>query len=326
MIRTEISRLFISRKDIRHICCTLLAAAPLCAMAQSGDTAYEFLSIPISAHSAALGGQNISVIDDDLTLTFNNPALLSNVSDKTLNLDITSYISSTKKLSAAFSRTINDRASWYAGGTVLNYGSMTETDSNGETLGEFSAKDISLQGGFAYMLSDYWSGGVSVKVLMSNYAEYSSTAIGADLGLNYCDEENGFSFSIAGRNLGGQVDPLYETNESLPFDLAAGFSKSLSNAPIRLSFTFDDLTHWDGMPLIRHMSIGADILPTRYSWIALGYNARRAHEMKVADGSSHWAGFNVGAGLSIKRLKVGVAWGKYHISSSSLIMNVSLTL
>ncbi len=300
--------------------------SPLAAWSQSGSTAYEFLTIPVSAHSAALGGQNISIIDDDVTFTFNNPALLSNVSDKMLNLDYTSYISSTKKLSAAFSRTINDRASWAVGGQVLNYGSMDETDSSGETVGNFSAKDIDVQGSFAYMLSDYWSGGVSAKLLVSNYAEYSSTALGVDLGLNYCDEANGMSFSIVGRNLGGQLDPLYETHEALPFDLAIGLSKRLSNAPIRLSFTFDDMTHWDGLPLFRHLVMGADILPSRYSWVAIGYNLRRAHEMEVADTGSHWAGLSLGAGINIKKIKIGVAWGKYHISSSSLIMNVGMAL
>ena len=298
----------------------------LCAKAQSGSTAYEFLQIPVSAHSAALGGQNVSIIDDDVTLTFNNPALLSNVSDKMLNLDYTSYIASTKKLSAAFARTINDRASWALGGQLLNYGDMTETDGAGEENGSFSAKDIALQGSFAYMLSDYWSGGVSVKALMSNYAEFSSTALGVDLGLNYCDEANGVSFSIVGRNLGGQIDPLYETYEKLPFNLALGFSKGLANAPIRLSFTFDDMTHWDNMPLMRHLNFGADILPSRNSWIALGYSIRRAHEMKVADGSSHWAGFSLGVGLNIKKLKVGLAWGKYHVAASSLVMNASFSL
>lgn len=304
----------------------LLMAFPLGAMAQSGSTAYEFLTIPVSAHSAALGGQNVSILDDDITLVFNNPALLSNVADKTLNFDYTSYIASSKKMSAAFAKTVNDRASWSLGAQLLNYGSMTETDADGNEMGDFSASDVDVQGTFAYMLTDCWSGGVSAKMLMSNYANYSSVAIGVDLGLNYVDEARGWSFSVVGRNLGGQVDPLYETNEALPFDLAMGISRTLPNNPMRFSLTFDDLTHWEHLPLIRHVNLGIDVLPSQYSWIALGYNFRRYNEMKVADGSSHWAGLSLGAGINIKKFKIGLAWGKYHVASSSLLVNASFSL
>ena len=76
---------------------------------------------------------------------------------------------------------------------------------------------------------------------------------------------------------------------------------------------------------LNHISIGADVFPSQQTWIALGYNFRRGYEMKVQD-SSHWAGFSVGAGLSLKKFKVGVTWAKYHIASSSLLINASYAL
>jgi hypothetical protein len=59
--------------------------------------------------------------------------------------------------------------------------------------------------------------------------------------------------------------------------------------------------------------------------VALGYNFRRAYEMKVLD-SSHWAGFSIGAGLSVKKFKIGLAFAKYHQASSSLLINASYVL
>ena len=44
--------------------------------------------------------------------------------------------------------------------------------------------------------------------------------------------------------------------------------------------------------------------------------------MKIGD-SKHWAGMSVGAGLNTKKFKVGLAWGKYHVAASSLIINTS---
>ncbi len=315
-------------------CLTTVAATH----AQTGTAAYEFLNVPISAHSAALGGNNVSAVEDDATLLFNNPALLVNVADRTLNFNFTSYMASSTKLSAAFVKQAGERGAWALGAQVLNYGEMTETNENFETLGKFSANDIGVQGGYTYLLTDQWTGGVQGKVLLSNYGEFNSAALAVDLGVNYYSEERGFSFSLVAQNLGGQVDALYEKNEKIPFNLVAGVSKDLANAPIRISLTMQDLTHWDkdyytvvgshlssSRRFFNHLSLGADLFPSAQTWVALGYNFRRAYEMKVLD-SSHWAGLSLGAGLSIKRFKVGVAYGKYHVASSSLLLNASYSL
>lgn len=303
----------------------MMLMAALGGYAQAGDTGYQFLRIPTSAHSAALGGNNVSAIEDDATLMFANPALLPNVSDKTLNLNYTSYIASTNKLSASFAKASGERGSWAVGAMLLNYGDMVETNENFEELGEFSAKDINIQGGYSYLFSDRWAGGVQAKVLMSDYGEYSSVALGVDLGLNYYDGEHGWSVGLVAQNLGGQVDALYEKTESLPCNVVVGVSKQLANAPLRLSWTFDELTDWDEKKPINHMSFGLDFFPSNTTWLAVGYNPRRANEMKVAD-SSKWAGFSIGAGLGIKKFKVGLAYGKYHVASSSVIVNLSYSL
>jgi len=307
---------------------TSLLVALVCSMtvhAQSGSTSYEFLNIPVSAHSAAVGGHNVSMCDDDVSLMFDNPALITYAIDNSLNLDFTSHIASSMKLSAAFSRMLNERATWAVGAQLLNYGSMDETDIAGQKTGTFSANDINVQGAFAYMLNDYWSGGVSLKMLFTNYANYKAFAMGTDLALTYFNETNGLGMSLVARNLGGQIDPLYEDREALPFDLALGFSKRFAKAPIRLHLTFDDLTHWKGVNFIQHLMLGADVFIGSNVWVGAGYNFRQAHEMKVADGSSHWAGFNAGAGLSIKKFKVALAYGKYHIAANSLIINTSFS-
>ena len=51
------------------------------AMAQDGSSVFNFLRLPFSAHAAAHGGNNISLIEDDLTLAYHNPALLINTTD-----------------------------------------------------------------------------------------------------------------------------------------------------------------------------------------------------------------------------------------------------
>ena len=295
--------------------------------AQDGKVGYQFLNIPVSAHSAALGGANVSIVEDDASMMWTNAAMLTNVSDKSILLGYNSYINSSNLMSAGFVKAIGERGTLGVGAQVLTYGTMDETDETGNVVGSFKANDLNFQASYSYLLSDRWSGAITAKVLLSNYAEFSSTALGADLALNYFDEERGFSFSAVGRNLGGQITSLYDDGdrESLPFNLAFGLSKDFANAPLRISLTADDVTHWDDVKFIQHFVLGVDILPSKSTWVGLGYNFRRAHEMKVAD-SSHWAGFSIGAGLNVKKFKVGVAYGKYHVAASSVIINAGFSL
>ncbi|MEE1289157.1 MAG: DUF3308 domain-containing protein, partial [Bacteroidaceae bacterium] len=42
--------------------------------AQESTSIFNFLNLPTSSHAMALGGKNISLIEDDASLVFQNPA------------------------------------------------------------------------------------------------------------------------------------------------------------------------------------------------------------------------------------------------------------
>ena len=67
---------------------TILMLTVLTLSAQESQTVYNFLRLPVSAHVAALGGDNITIADDDASLLLHNPALASNVSDRSLSLNM----------------------------------------------------------------------------------------------------------------------------------------------------------------------------------------------------------------------------------------------
>ena len=149
--------------------------------AQESQTGYNFLRLPVSAHAAALGGDNITLIEDDETLIFHNPALLSSVNDKTVNLNYMNYMSGVNTASASFNRTVNDKASWAVSAQLVDYGKMKETDENNIQMGEFSAKDIAVAGYFSYMLGEKFAGGIAAKFITSYIGDYNSIAVGVDL-------------------------------------------------------------------------------------------------------------------------------------------------
>lgn len=297
-------------------------------VAQESRSAYNFLRLPVSAHAAALGGDNITIIDDDQMLIFSNPALLASVSDKTISLSYMNYMAGTSMAGAAFNRVVKEKASWAASAQYIGYGTMKQTGTDGTQLGEFSAKDIAVAGYFSYMLSERIVGGITAKFVTSYIGNYSSIGMGVDLGLNYYDPDHDWSVSLVGKNLGGQLKAYDDEYDPMPIDIQLGVSKRFAHTPFRVSATLVDLNHWN-YKFTNHLVVGIDAALSESIWLGAGYNFRRANEMNIDDadgGGTHGAGLSFGAGLNLQRFKLNIAYGKYHVSSTSLMLNVGYTL
>ena len=106
----------------------LLLLASMAIWGQESQTAYNFLRLPVSAHGAALGGQNISLIEDDPSLIFSNPALLSSVSDRTIGLNFMNYMAGANTASASYCWEPKDRMMLGASGQT---GSWAASRRNG---------------------------------------------------------------------------------------------------------------------------------------------------------------------------------------------------
>ena len=78
--------------------------------AQDAASAFQFLQLPMSSHAAALGGDNTSIIEDDVTLSYHNPALLSNTHGRTLSFNYMSYLQKTNIASAAYNMEVGQRS------------------------------------------------------------------------------------------------------------------------------------------------------------------------------------------------------------------------
>lgn len=320
----------------------LLAVLPATALAQEYASAFNTLRLPASSHAAALGGQNVTLIEDEPTAGWYNPALYANVSDLSAGLDFMTYAAGSTWMGAHFVKAFGERHTMAVGAQYMNYGKMDETDEAGNTLGQFSAKDIVIGAGYSYLLSDRWTGGANLKMMVSNLADYTALAAAIDVGVNYYDDENDLSVSASLQNIGTQLKAYHDGQRThLPFTLALGFSKGMAHLPVRFHVTMTDVTRWKssyyvlpenkdkdksdkvgfGKKALNHFVLGLDILPTDYLYLSVGYNFRRAYELK-ASGSSHLAGLTAGAGVNVKHFKFGVSYAKYHQASNSIMANV----
>lgn len=307
----------------------LLLLSCLLLWGQDSQTAFNFLRLPVSAHVVALGGENITIPDDDGTLLFHNPALIGHAADGSLSLGMMTYMQGTVTASAAYQRYAGERGTWAVQGRFVNYGELKETTYDYQQTGTFSAKDIAVGGSFSYDLTNRISGGITAKLVTSYIGQYSSLAAAVDLGLNYLDADGGWSVSAVARNLGGQLSAYEDEFEHMPLDLQVGVSKRLVGSPLRFSATLVRLNDWQ-YGLGKHLVVGADLLLSDQFYLAFGYNALRATQMKItaADDSesAHGAALSLGGGIQLERLKLHVAYAKLHVSSPSLIVNFSYTL
>lgn len=332
------SKQFIDKVKLKHFIFYIFLVLPIALSAQGGEYTFNFLRLPYSAHASALGGENISIIDDDLTLAMHNPALLANVNDKTINLSYMSYMRDCNVGGAAFNKTLGERSTIAAFARYVDYGKFDGYTEDNIFTGTFTAKDIDLTFTYSYLLGERWSGGVSGKLIYSKYESAYALGLGVDLGVNYFNAEKDFSMSFVCKNLGGQVKAFEEELGIMPMDFQIGITKRFNHAPIRLSALLYNLHRWKsddfynadgskdnaGELILKHFIIGADVLIGKNFYFAIGYNYRASRELSTSGKSLD--GFSIGAGLNIYKVKFNASYSKLHTSANSLLFNLSYSL
>ncbi len=311
-----------------------------------GSTAYNFLNISTSSHIYGLGGVNISLIDDDINVTDQNPALLGPEVEKQLGINYMRYIGESNFAGVKYGMAAGERSAWAVSVQYFDYGKMTSADVSGNITGTFSVKDICFGGTYSHDITDRLRGGISIKGIYSAYDEYSAFAVASDLGLNYFDPEKDLSLSFVVANLGGQVKRFNENYDRLPVDLRLGLTKMLANVPLRLSVTAWNLTRWNlpyyevgdgsagteekkkdsfGSNLMRHLVFAAEFVPSDKFYVGVGYNYKTRTDMSTYS-RSFLSGFSLSAGLNVRRFGLGVAFAQPHSGATTLMFSITTRL
>lgn len=323
---------------IKSVAILSLLVLSLKAASQNQTSAFGFLELPQSSHEAALGGRSVSLLENDPSLTYSNPASLCAIDHSTLGLNVMTWMAGTTAAGAQYSNTVGQRGSFAVSARYVGYGVSDETDIYGNINGTFSSRDISLGGSYSYVLSDRWCGGATIKMIYSKYGYYSSFSMAADLGLLYHSASGMLTAGISFTNIGGQIKAFQDIHETLPFNITAGISLRMEHAPVQVTLTLDHLNQWRqsdfyspdgeisfGEMLARHISIGVDADITSQLYVALGLNLRNRAELAAPSGKG-LAGFSIGAGLHLNRLSFGLSFGKYQISTSSFLFNFAVNI
>lgn len=292
----------------------------------AGSSVFGFLDLPASSRLNALGGENVSIADDDISMAFMNPALLTAQTDKVLQLNYAYYFAGTMFGSVMYGHNYKDNF-FAAGIHYLDYGQMAYADEMGNLLGSsFTAKDICVNLMYARQLGPMFRIGATVKPIFSVYESYTSVALGADVGGHFQTRDSTFQMGLTLRNIGWQLKSFYEEDygqhtEMLPLNLELGLSLRLPHAPLRFSLTVHNMQRWDIAPmemdvkwydmLFRHTIWAIDIVPkSEKFYLTVSYNHRRQAEMNINNVRS-MAGFAFGAGVRVYKFRVGFAMSQY---------------
>jgi hypothetical protein len=234
--------------------------------------------------------------------------------------------------------------------TYINYGQFDGYDEQGIETGSFSGSEAALSVGHSRQVgySDFYLGG-NIKFITSKLEQYSSFGVAVDAGLLYINEDIEFQATLVVRNFGAQLTTYAGQNEPLPFEVAFGMSQTLENVPIRWHLTFENLQKWPiGSPnparattdlegnqtgeeigflgqVLRHTIVGIELFPRGGFQLRIGYNFRRAEELRILD-QRNFSGLSAGISIKLNKLRFSYTHAKYTSASNANFFGIQIDL
>ena len=334
------------------------------AYAQAGSNAFAFMSFPASARLNSLGGTNVSLEDGEMSMALCNPSMLSDKTHMNLELGYSYYMSGMNFASAMYSHNYKENRFAFAVHFLDYGKMQYADEYGNRTGLTFGARDMLFDLIYTRQLGEYFRVGASLKPIYSIYESYSSFALGADVGAHFQTKDKSFQLGLSLQNIGWQLKKFHRESDGgkrqmLPLNLQLGLNYKFAHAPIRIGMTIHNIQRWNlgyersgnstyvlgskkGMTseewqlaqdngavmwydmLFRHTIFFLDIVPkSEKFYLTLSYNHRHRAELALKDQRS-LAGFAIGAGVNVKKARIGAAFTQY--TKGQYVFQVSLTL
>jgi len=318
-----------------------------------GDNTYEFLDLTSSPRIAAMGGDFLTIGDNDITLAPSNPSLIGAGMDNCLGVNYVDFYTDINYGSAAYSKTFEKTGSFLGTVQYINYGNFEGADVTGLPTGNFNASETAIGIGWGRQLDSLFSIGSNLKFIYSGFETYNSFGLAVDVAGSYTSRDRSFMASLIAKNIGRQLKAYEGGNiQPLPFELQIGLSKRLKHLPFRYSILINHLEKWDlryddpsnqnidpisGEKIedpkfesffdnaMRHIVIGGELLIGKNLSVRGGYNYQRRQELKISDKTST-VGFSWGLGFRISKFHINYARSTWHLAGSPNYISVSTCL
>ncbi|MCB0561385.1 MAG: type IX secretion system protein PorQ [Phaeodactylibacter sp.] len=344
-------------KAVTFAIITLIFTAGPTAAQIGGLNTYEFLNLSPSARVSALGGNLITVRDDDANLALANPSLLNESMHQQLAFSHSFHVAGISHGYASYAHHFSKPGlTGHAGVQYVNYGSFDQTDELGQKLGTFKAAEYAINFGASKQVYDRLALGANLKAITSQLEGYSSFGLAADLAGVYFDTSSNFTATVVFRNIGTQLAAYQDGNpEPLPFEIQLGVSKRLRYLPFRFSIVYRHFNRWNILyddpnaepstlffgevnterskssiwfdNFFRHFVFNGEFLFGKKDNFRLrfGYNHFMRKELSV-DNFGSLAGFSFGAGIKVNRFRIDYGYSAFHLGGGLNHFGVSTNL
>jgi hypothetical protein len=332
-------------KYFRNVLFVLLLSFPHLVQAQlGGQRAFEFLIIPANARLSALGGVNITSGFDDPAMVTSNPAFANSEWHNRLVVNWLDYFADISQYSVTYSREFEKLGVWTANLSYMDYGEFERYDDVGFPLGIFNVAEYVFSLSHSKQFGAF-SVGSSLKLAVSDIADYNASAMLFDFGGTFKHPERDLTVGMTVKNLGFMLADYSEESESkLPLDVQLGVTYKPEHMPLRFSLTArnlirDNATFYDpsspvsganeepsvGDEIFRRLVFGTEIIIDERFQLRVGYNHLLRQELKM-ESASGGAGFSFGFMMKIKRFEFSYARALYHTAGGSNVLQLNTDL
>lgn len=254
-----------------------------------------------------MAGTFVSVTNDPTSI-FYNPAALGTLDAPTGSIGFFKHLLDINTGYLAYSQSVEDIGSFGAGVIYTNYGSFTETDELGNSIGSFNASDLALSLGYSNTLEENLWYGAAVKFIYSSIAGYRSTALAGDLGLLYSIPDSKATIAASVKNIGAQLSTYLGVREDLPLDVTIGGSIVPKGLPLLFSVNLHRLNDRTETFIERFhaFSIGGEFTLSKTLQLRVGFDNDKRRDLKIGT-STGLAGVSVGLGVTVKQYRLDYA-------------------
>lgn len=319
-----------------------------------GTSAFPFLDIVYNARAAGLGGDFISVKDQDINMGIANPSLLNSSMVKSIgfnqallaggiNYGMVNYGFNLKKIGTM---------SGYI--KYVNYGKFDRTAVNGVNEGTFNPFEMIIGSGFGRQLNPRISIGANLNLIYSQLETYTSFGAGIDLAGTYYNEDKELLITAMVKNAGAQIN-AYAKNKNrapLPTEFQMALSYKLAHAPFRFSILAHHLNDWnityddpnlvpttdpltgDSIPvptisfiekLAHHFTYQVETIVSKNIHVRLGFDYHRRKEMALEERPGA-AGLSFGLGLYFNKFSLDYGFMVYSRAGYNNMITFSTNL
>lgn len=314
------------------------------------NTGFHFLDLSSSARVLSLGGSNISVSDDDLSLAYHNPALLNIDQHHAVSINHRFNYAKTQSGYLSYARHLSSRKiMWHMGLQYVSHGNFNGFDSWGNKTRPFKGNDYAYIVGVSKQLNERFRMGINTKLIYSRLESFISTGISMDIGGYYEIPAKNIEIGIVLKNIGTPIKTYTDKYFKLPLDVQVAVSKRLKHLPFRYSITYHHLTQWNlrypahnntGVPkpnsnafsgfgdnLLRHFIFSGEFLLGKKDNLKLraGYNHFVRKDNTVQPFLS-FAGISGGVEFKIRHFAISYGFGFQHLHGSIKQLSIRTNL